>query len=387
MIVNPMLIVVSDDPLVTRSVTSVLESSVDGGSHRRLNSLHEVSYELMQMEACTILVDIDAAPHKILDDMHSLIGQFPQARFLAIATEQISEYLLKAMKAGVRDFLVKSTLSTTLPSVLQHLAPAVVRNGQLGHIMITVLAAGGGCGATTFAINLAHELYQLRQEPTLLIDLVHSYGGASAALNLSSEYGIADVLTDASRIDGHLIQSTAVTYNNAWQMLVSPAATPPDRMREFNYENIQPVMACARQVYSYIISDASRLPGDVMSSVVRASSMTFLLFEANVANIRATRKLLDFCKLVGVDESRILPVVNRYRHAKTTIDLAKIKKALNRKELLTLSNDFKGVTASINYGKTLADCVPRSRFRRDVQRVAHSIAERSSLTNLVKVIG
>lgn len=384
MISSQSIIVVSDDPLVTRSVTSIIESSVEGGHQRRLNSLHEVSHELQQTEACTILVDIDGAPHETLNDMQALIGRFPLAHFLVIATEQRSEYILKAMQAGARDFLDKSSISTTLPDVMHRLTPAVSSNGQLTHMMITVLAAGGGCGATTFSINLAQELYLLNQEPTLVVDLDHSYGGASSALNLSAEFGIADVLTDGSRIDGHLIQSTAVTYADGWQMLLSPAGTPLDRARDMDFANLQRALASARHLYSYTITDASRLPSDVTAALVRSSSLTLVLFEANVANIRSTRRLLEFLKLANVDESRILPVVNRYRKAKVTIKMAKIKKALDREDVLILSNDFKGVNASINYAKTLADIAPRSPFRRDVQRLARSVARHHDINDLVK---
>src|SRR6185436_8948194 len=115
------------------------------------------------------------------------------------------ELLLEAMQVGARHFLLKKSVPADLSNVLHRLCPEsnVVAQGAA----VTVLSAGGGCGATTVAVNLAAELQALDTDsrPALVADLDAHYGAVATYLGVDGEHGIYDLLTRAGALDGQLI--------------------------------------------------------------------------------------------------------------------------------------------------------------------------------------
>ena len=61
---------------------------------------------------------------------------------------------------------------------------------------VTILSAGGGCGATTLAVNLAAELGAIdpSSDPPLVVDLDYHYGAVSTYLAVQGDYGVLDLL-------------------------------------------------------------------------------------------------------------------------------------------------------------------------------------------------
>ena len=144
-------------------------------------------------------MDIDHAPLERLSSLGPIIDRHHATRFVVIASERRDEWVQQAMHAGARDYIVKSAVTEVLAATLDRIVGTAGTNGVLERVVISVLSAGGGCGATTVAINLARELAVLRGAPALLVDLDAHYGSLAAYLGLSPEYGVADVLDDGSR--------------------------------------------------------------------------------------------------------------------------------------------------------------------------------------------
>jgi Flp pilus assembly CpaE family ATPase len=71
-------------------------------------------------------------------------------------------------------------------------------------------------------------------------------------------------------------------------------------------------------------------------------------------------------------------VANRYKKRGTMVRLDEAMHALGldgSQELLTTANDFYAVTEAVNLGRRLVDAAPRSDFRRDLQKLAATIAK------------
>src|SRR5262249_10425011 len=156
----------------------------------------------------------DQEPHSTLSAVEPLARRFSDTRFIVLSTAMQNDLLLEAMKIGARHFLLKDSIVADLHGVIKRLCPDATPAacGQA----ITVLAAGGGCGATTIAVNLAAELHLKtlaesgEARPSLLMDLDAQYGAVAAYLGVEAEYGIFDLLGRSGSIDSQLIQSTAL---------------------------------------------------------------------------------------------------------------------------------------------------------------------------------
>ena len=111
---------------------------------------------------------------------------------------------------------------------------------------------------------------------------------------------------------------------------------------------------------AYTVVDASRVPPDTMADLVRASSLTLLIIELAVVDIRTAKSMLQALRDRN-EGGDVVPVANRWSRRQTSPDLQDARDALGR-EVLTISNDF---TAALKPGGRLCTlkCFVRSRAR------------------------
>src|SRR6516225_8690526 len=102
------------------------------------------------------------------------------------------------------------------PRTRLHVAPD---RGQL----IAVRGSKGGVGTTAIATNLAVALHRQTKQPTALIDGDFFAGDVLAALNLTSNRSIMDLLSNIGRLDDDLLNTTLVNHSSGVDVLASPA--------------------------------------------------------------------------------------------------------------------------------------------------------------------
>jgi pilus assembly protein CpaE len=378
------IFIVTQEPQTAKSVTDAIGSSEQMSSGGVFKNLDDLLVALDRSPAQAVLVDIDPKPVQILSELDAIITRYAGTRFIVLSREQKPEWMIQAMQAGVRHFLLKDNITADLLGVLQRLVPNTsTRNGMQGSI-VTVLSCGGGCGATTLAVNLAAELHLAASESTLLVDMDCWYGGAAGYVGVNASYGLADALADGDRIDSHLIQTTAVACGDYFHMLVSPATVNIDNPAPMPQEHLARALQACRKTYMYTVVDAPRVSMDVAARLARASSMTYLMLELNVEDIRVARAIYSALTNRGIAPERVLPLASRFRGRREMITLAEAQRAIGSTQLGHLSNDYQSVLSSINYGKPLAANSPRSILRQDIQNLAQGV--RASVSRAKRVM-
>ena len=375
------VLIVTQEPQTAKAVADVISTSGDGAARTICRDLDDLLVVLERNRAPAVVVDIDPQPVRMLNELESIINRHAGTRFIVLSSEQRSDLMLQAMQAGVRHFMAKDKIKSDLLPALVRLTPTTTsRNGWHGSI-VTVLSAGGGCGATTFAINLANELHLLVNSPTLLIDMDCHYGAASGYLGITAQYGVADVLADGDRIDAQLIRSTALSHNEHLHVLASPATVDLESPATPAYEHLGRALQKVRETYSFTVVDAPRASTELATKLATASVMTYIVLEMTVEHIRVARSMYAALASRGVQQDHILPLISRYRGRREMISMDDAQRAIGCARIGHLSNDYKGVLASINFGKLLADSSPRSGLRADIQVLARSL--RSSAVGAV----
>lgn len=364
----------TQDALTAKAVADAIGSTDQLAARATCRTLEELTITLERGNASAVVVDIDPRPAQMLTDLESIINRAPATRFVVLCSENKGDLMLQAMQVGVRHYMVKDKIKSDLLAVLQRLSPPSggSRNGVHGQ-MATILSAGGGCGATTFAINLATELRLLTSQPTLLVDLDCNYGAAAGYLGATAQYGIADVLSDGDRIDAQLIRTTVVQHSDHIHLLASPATIDLENPAPLAYQHLGRVVQRVREIYPHTVIDAPRVPMPVAALLANASQMTYIVLQMNVENIRVARAMYSVLLSRGVPQDRMLPIVNRYRGRREMISIEDAKRAIGCESIGYLNNDYKGVISSINFGKPLYSAAPRSPLRIDIQNLARSL--------------
>ena len=324
---------------------------------------------LTREAAPVVLVDLDPHPRQLLEEIGGVAERFPASRFVAILSKVNDEVLLAAMEAGVRRVLAKQSIASDLQGVLTRLTSGSANRGPQGDL-ITIFSAGGGCGATTIAANLANEIGQDGQ-PALLVDLDLTYGSLALYFGLEPHYALDHVIS-YSQVDVDLIRSTASVVGPRVHLMASTASTSFARPEPVDLSRIGTVLREARHAYKHTIVDAPRVPHGIAAALAEQSTHSLLVFQLTVKNIRLARSMLHALEEHGVPRDRIIPVANRCARG-TTVSKDDAAKVLGM-DVRTLRNDYAAAAECFNFGKPLAEASPRSVLRRDLQELAGRLA-------------
>ena len=342
------------------------------------NELSELSIGLQRESTPAAVVDIDGQPSRMLRELEEVIERFPNTRFVVVCSKFSNDLILEAMEAGARHYVPKQAIASDLAAVIRRLTPgaAASRDEQRG-IIVTVLSSGGGCGATTFAVNLAKELSVLSRQRSLLIDMDYHYGAVATYLGLSADYGIADLLARATAVDAALVESICAKYGDSLSVLLSPASidlvrTPPPAVRPLE----EVLDACARG-YPYTVIDAPRITLDLMLRLAAESCEVYIVGQLAVKDIRHARAIRTHLVEGGVPPASVHFVASRYaKHG--SLSLEDVERGMGGATIDVIYNDYRSASHSIDVGELLSQAAPRSTLRGDIQKIATTLFRKSA---------
>ena len=340
----------------------------------------ELSLRLTREPTPVALVDLDPRPRQALADLAEITERFPGTRFVALASSVNDELLVEAMEAGVRRVVAKHGIAQDLQGVLNRLTPsAAAADGGAAHgDVITILSAGGGCGATTIAANLANEVgAQQAGKPALLLDLDLTYGSLALYFGVQPRYAIDHVLGYDQRIDGELIRSASSVVSDRVHLMASTASMSFSRPELVDLVQVKQVVAAARRTYANTIVDAPRVPMDFAAVLADQSTHVLLVFQLTVKDVRIARAMLDALQERGI--TRVVPLANRVARG-AAVSVADASRALRDLPVRTLRNDYASAIEGFNFGKPLAEAAPKSVLRRDLTELMNWMAANRTAT-------
>ncbi|HEV2294153.1 MAG TPA: hypothetical protein VGR35_09870 [Tepidisphaeraceae bacterium] len=364
------LVVMTPDVTVSTAVDGVLGSNGRVWTKTTLRSLRDLLLHLGRATPAVALVDVDPHPRQVLAELERASARFPAVRFVALSSVLNNDLLLAAMQSGVRHVVVKQTLLKELPELLHRLTGTTGTTGIPRGNVFGVLSAGGGCGATVLAVNLADELAARTGQPSLLIDLDTSYGTVASYLGIEAQYGVDYLLSYGGPIDAHLIRSTATVHNDRIHVLPSPASINFSSPQPLALERLDQLLEAAAEAYGAVVIDAPRVSVDVAAALAAATSRCLLAMQLIVKDLRVARMMVAALTERGVSNEAVLPIVTRYARRQHMITLEEASKALGDLPVKWLRNDYHGAAQAMNFGQTLAEAVPRSSLRKDIQELA-----------------
>ena len=367
------LLVTREDTTVEKIKSALGESDLLhlAGIRKEVSELR--SY-LSNKKVQAVVVDIDPDPSQVLYELAAILTAYPEIYVVVICSHFTKKLALQAMQAGVRHFLEKKTIASDLTKELQQLIHGgAKKEAKLGSTVISIFSAGGGCGATTVAVNLANELRLLSSKPVLVIDLDSCYGTVSTYLGIKSQFGIADVLARKGLIDQHLIQSSAYGYMENFHVLPSPAGIESPRAKSLQFENLPRVLEACREVYRYTVIDAPRMPEGGVAKLAGLSDILLIVFQLTVKDVNFARSMVLSLKKSGISEDKIISLANRVKTRGPLVRLEDGKKAVGLKSCLAIRSDWRKAMKSVNSARPLAQVVQKSGLHNDFRKLAAKV--------------
>ena len=366
--------------LVTREDSTVqqIKSALDESDLLHLagicKEVSELRSFLSKEKVQAVVIDIDPDPTRLLYELATILTAYPEIYVVVVCSHFTKKLANQAMQAGVRHFLEKETIATELNQELHQLIHGgAEKESGLGSQVISIFSAGGGCGATTVAVNLTNELRLLLSKPVLLIDLDDCYGTISTYLGIKSQFGIADVLTRKGLIDQHLIQSSAFSYMENFHVLPSPAGIESPRAKSFQFENLPRALEACRKVYRYTVIDAPRMSESDVVKLAGLSDVVLIVFQLMVKDVNFARSMVLSLTNSGISSEKIISLANRVKKRGPLVRLEDGKKAVGVKSCQVIRSDWGKAMKSVNSARPLAQVVHKSGLRSDFRKLAAKV--------------
>ncbi len=337
---------------------------------------------LNQFPAEVLLLHLDPHPAATLDVAAPLVAE-RKDRLTAIGMteDRDAELVVRAMRAGLREFLWKPFPPEQLTDILRRVSNEAPTGGQRAGRLIPVVGCCGGVGATTIAANLAVELAKLEdwggegQRPKVaLVDLDFRFGQAAMFLDAQPTYTIAELCDTPEHIEAQMIERVVVKHATGVHVL----AHPPDieQAERISAAQCAGVLAAMLEQYDFVVADGPVRFDPSARAVFDMTDIYLLVLQLLVPPVRNADRLLNELRRGGYNVEQVRLVCNRAGREAGYLEPGDVETTLGRKLDWSLPDDWKTASTAINVGSPLAEFAPRSKLRAAIQQMAQDLASR-----------
>ena len=315
-------------------------SLIEGGKHK-------IRIIAEQEQPDLILVDGICCDPAELTQVEYVTTHHPDIAVILLCATHTPEFLLNAMRAGVREVLPSPVTSGALEAAVKRIASK--RLGGLAKQSGKILAfipCKGGSGATFLATNLGYQLAQ--EKSVLLIDLNLQFGEAlSFVYDDEPSSTLADIAHDINRLDATFLAASTVKVGPNYSILAAPKN--PAQAMEIKSEHIDAILSLAVTQYDFIVLDVGRTLDALTVKALDRADRIFPVLQAGLPYLRNANKLLEIFTSLSYPISKIECIINRFEKS-NEISIDHIRRSLGSVTLYAVPNSYKEVNTSINHG-------------------------------------
>jgi pilus assembly protein CpaE len=311
-----------------------------------------------------------------LEYLERLGQNYPRMAFILICQQHTPAFLIRAMRAGVREVLpspaVREALLPALARIEDKLGERAVAQGKV----LAFASCKGGSGATFLAANLGHALATSENKRVALLDLNLQFGDAS--LLISDQTPLAtlyDVCQQIHRLDASFLSSSMLNVTPNYAVLAAPE--DPTRAADIRPEHIAAILKLARRQYDFILLDVGHNIDAVSIGALDQADMIFPVLQATLPYIRDGKRLLEVLRSLDYQNEKIHPIINRHEK-NAEIALQDIEAALGCKVFRTVPNHYQAASASVNHGVPVLQAAPASPISRSLLELARTLTGQAS---------
>jgi pilus assembly protein CpaE len=296
---------------------------------------------------------------------------------LVLVHQPTPSLLGDAMRAGIRQVLTPDTGTPVIAETVTRLASAAARRraklatsvelpathqGQL----ITVMAAKGGVGRTTVAVNLAIELARGAVNEVVLVDLDLVAGEVDLLLGLEPRSSVASVAIPGSPLDPTVVKLSLVSHPSGLLVLSSPDnlidadAVDPDRLAE--------VLVQLKGAFRTVVVDTAPGAGAPLAVAAELADELLAIATPDVGGLRSLKRNLDGLDQLGYTGANRQLVLNRC-DLRTGLSNQAIESTVE----LPVSHaipESREIPVAANQGLPVVDAYPKSEAVRVLRELA-----------------
>ena len=328
-----------------------------------------------------VIVDITKKTNISLDVISKLTTLVKNIKIIVLSYETESDIVIKALRAGAREFLVKPLIEKDFIAAVQKMKDLILGNinDTTKCKVITTFSNKGGIGKTSIAVNLAMEIANITKEKVALVDLNMQMGDITTFLNLDPSFDTSYVINNLDRIDETFLLTTLEQYNKTSLYVL---ADPPDieQAEIITSEDITTLINILRNVFSYIVIDTTSSFDAKTITALDNSDLILLVSIINLPSIRNCQRCFDLFKKLGYSKDKIKLIINRYMDA-DDIKIEDVEEVLDHKVFFKIPNNYYTIINSINKGIPICDAAPNSNICKSFKQLGAMLSDNYNYTN------
>lgn len=332
------------------SATIRIEGSV-GDFGEGLKVIHKAAANIVILEVSEL--------NRGIEEIQYLITNHPQLSVIVSSFEKNPEWILKLMRAGAAEYLLRPINQDELIQAMTKVGrfwfakpPAENKQGKI----VAVYYPTGGVGVTTVAVNLAAGLAS-GSDKVALVDLNLLTGDISTFLDVNPSYTLSSVTNNIARLDANFLMGVMTRHSSGPYVLTEP--TEVDEAISITPEQVSRLLVFLKGIFEYVVVDCGgQLAGCTMSILENANLVLFTSV-LSLPAIKTSKRYLTAMERKGIRKERLKLIVNRYL-PKADIQVKDAERVLGYTVFTALPNDYENVIASINKGVPLVRLLPRA---------------------------
>jgi len=334
-------------------------------------------------------------------------AEYPQIIIVLLTIETSFPFLRNAMRAGVRDILIKPIEEEDVVEALQDLGDLLMRKERVPpeeeiqavppqpvfptkKVIASVFSSKGGVGKSVIAANIAVFIRMLTKRRVVLVDLNLQFGDAAVLLNLLPQRTIVDLLPEEQRRGGsvwspgrgeaafpHLehitpkLIETVLTHHDSGLKLLAAPHNPVDA-ELLTPEALELILKALYESYDYIIIDTISLFQEPVLTALDYSDLILYITSMSIPAIKNVKLGIDVMQSLHYPTSKVRLIINNVSNS-TDLRTSDVESSLNWKISAVISYDNRTVLDSTDSGEILVTTYPNARVTKDIEKIARMV--------------
>jgi len=292
------------------------------------------------------------------------IKEISFGKIIVVGPAVEAKALLMFLQEGIYEYIDESEFETALTKAVNRLRKEQP-HGFHRATVTSVISAGGGCGASTMAVNLALAI-QRESQQIILMDLNLESGDLCSHLNIRSAHSVSDLCRSIARLDESMLQKSLGRHTSGLHLMAAPIGI--EEIQHVTPRTLRRLLHVLETRFDNVLIDLGRVFRDQDLMVLQHSNHIILTLRPDISSLRNARRTLDHLEQSNVDLGKVKPIVNRYRTG-SGVSLASIRDTLGMEIAKVIPEDVRRVNAAVNSGVPIVIKKPRSSFARRVNEL------------------
>lgn len=342
--------------------------------------------DIINLAPSIVIADVSGNFNENYEIAEKIIAKLPSVKIIATASDYSTDIVIRAMRAGIREFLPKPLIKDNLLKSIDKFKNQIQGSNdeENNSKVITVFSNKGGVGRTSLAVNLALELANITKEKVALVDLNMHLGDVTTFLDIKPSFDISYLIKKVDSADEAFMLSTLEQYQNTGMYIL---ADPPymEEAKKIQPIEVQKMIDKLRTVFPYIVIDTSSAFDNITVTALDNSDLILLVSTINVPSVRNCQRCLDAFDRLGYEEEKTKIIVNRYME-NDDIKIEDVEKALDKNIYWRVPNNYYTIMSAINKGQPVSEINNDSNIAKCYRELATDISDNIYKQSIIKKI-